>query len=266
MSITLVDINLLTSTSSKDKDLVIAIDEPSGGGYVIKSLTKEDLFKIFGHAIDFENSGGNNEVITFDSDEFPSTYNKMVYVKGGSPSNDRFLFKIPAISVSADGSAVAASLNDDGSVQAGTSLLDGSFILYDGGFKTTVQAFDDFTADREVKIFDRDETIDGHPNVENPAMSNGGTTTFEDAAWNVIFMDLSGGSISTYEIDFPTNPKLGDRVTIYALTGGITTLTLDGGGNTVLDPFTGSPNINGGESRTWMYTERGTGFWFPIVA
>lgn len=264
-TVSLVDINLLAESVSKSKDLLIAVDVPGGGGFSIAHISKEDLFKIFGHAIDFE-TGSQADIFTFNAGEFPSTGNKLVYVKGGSPSGDRVLFKLPAFAVSADGTNVASALNSDGSVQAGTAVLDGKIIFYDGGFKAELIANDDFTADREIKAFDRDQTIDGQPNLENPAMSNAGTTTLLDHSWNALFMDLSGGSITSYTVEFPTAPKLGDRVTIYALTGGVTTLTLDGGDNTILDPFTGSPNINGGESRTWMYTDRGSGYWFPIVA
>lgn len=192
--ITLIEINELVATSSKDKDSLIPIDLPSGGGsYVIRKLTKEDLFKLVGHAIDFDVAGAT-DIFTFSN--AGGSY-KMIYFGLNASS---LVMWTPIQYGIGDGSTFAASFKRSGTT--------GSLTLKESG--------------TEYEFFAKDLS----QRFKEDTLNNASTITSESANRSVLKVLPDGGSIAAGDIQFPQSPEDNDSFKFY-VDGTITALTLE---------------------------------------
>jgi len=235
MSITLVDINQLNATSSQDKDMLIAVDLPSGGGYVIRKISKEDFFKLTGQALEYTLGAGSNDVFVF-TGSYKSIFGNF---GGGS-----FLMHlIPRLGVSSDGSTLGAHMTSAGELVAGNSSgLDGALNIYWGSAVYNYNALD----------------LEQLATVVEP--TTGSTTSATEARTSILIMDV-GGTIATHTINLPAEAKIG-WVFELKVNDTITTLTMDGGIATIEDALTTATDVYAKWTRT---LEGGSPFWRRLV-
>lgn len=235
MSITLVDINDLAATVSKDTGILFAVDVPSGGGFIQAKLSKADLFKLLLQAIDHTTSAGGNTFLSFDG----PTGNRFIYVNNGSTGV--IIAKFGTFGVSADGATNIIQMEDSGLFTIGTSAVNGQLRMREGG--TTY----DWTAqDIEHDVF------------ADLAIANAGTSDAKQAVQSLMYIEVAAaGTIATHTINFPTTPKVG-YVFEVTLVGTITTLTM-ASAVTISNPLTTMAN----ENAKWVYVVTGGGAGTP---
>lgn len=225
MAITLVDINELASTISKNKDMLFVVEVPSGSGYIQAKITKEQMFKLVAQNLDMtttEDLGGANDVITFDG----AGGNKIVYVNDGT--NGKMVFKVGQLGVSADGITNVILMSPNGTFTIGAGAIDGRLRIKDG------QQFYPYTGKDLMQdvIVDLD-ILDGETTVAKPCRQS------------IAYLEVdSDGTIAAHTIQFPANAKIGYTFEL-SVRGTITALSLTDGLSTIDEPLTTVTNGGG---------------------
>ena len=235
MAISLVDINQLTATTSQDKDMLVAVDQPSGGGFVIRKITKEDFFKLTGQPLEYTLGAGANDVFVF-----TASYKSIFGFFGGG---SYLMHVIPTVGASSDGSTFGARMTAAGGLIAGNSSgVDGDLQMFFGSNTYNYNALD----------------LEKLATVVEPL--TGGTTSATEARTSVLIMDV-GGTIATHTINFPAEAKIGWTMEI-KVNDTIIALTLGGGVATIEDPLTTATDVYA----KWVRTvEGGSAFWRRLV-
>jgi len=222
---TLVDIQDLTESFSKDEGMFYAVAVPVGAGaFVLRKLSKENLFKLQGQDINFATVAGENDIISFDG---APDLNKVVYSNNGSTGVLRL--KVGAAGVSANGTSNAVEMTAEGELRAGGATLDANFRLWEDG-----EAFDYSARDLEQNI------------VLDVAAVTGATTTAAVVRQSIVYLEVAG-TIATHEVVFPSPAKIGYTFE-FVVTGTITAITMEAGIATVRDPLTTATN----EGAKWV--------------
>ena len=191
--ISLVNIEELTSTSSKDVGLLIPIALPSGGSsYVIRQISKEDLLKLSGQQLDFD-VAGSTDILTFSN--AGGSY-KLIYFGLAASSTTMWTTIQHGIG---DGTTYAASLTRSGTA--------GQLQLRDADGQSS------FTKKNLSQLF------------KEANLNNASTVTSEKARVSVLKVLPNAGSIAAGDIQFPQSPSDGDCFKFY-VDGTITSLTL----------------------------------------
>lgn len=209
--ITVVDINELTATISKSKDMLLAV-EVSGTLY---KITKENFFKLLGQQLDFATSAGLNPIITLDG----SSGNQLIYINDGGQGI--LLVKIGVLGVSANGTTNICEMTTGGVIRAGLGAVDGlSQLLEDA------ELYEFTGRDLEQNVFvDLD-------------IQNTETSEAIECGKSIMYLEVdSAGTIASHTIQFPALARVGYTFEFY-VKGTITALTCEGGLVTVTDPLT----------------------------
>ena len=235
MSITLVDINDLTPTVSKDTGILFAVDVPSGGGFIQAKLSKDDLFKLLGQAVDLSTNIGLNTFFSFDG----PTGNRFIYINNGSTGV--VLAKFGTFGISTDGTSNIIQIEDTGLLTIGTSAVNGQLRMREGG-----TSYDWTAQDLEHNVF------------TDLSIADAGTSDAIQAVQSLMYLEVAAaGTIADHTINFPTTPKVG-YVFEVTLVGTITTLTM-ASAVTISNPLTTMAN----ENAKWVYVVTGGGAGTP---
>jgi len=219
---TLVDIQDLTESTSKDKGMFYAVAVPVGGGaFVLRKLSKENLFKLQGQDINFTTVVGGNDVISFDG---APNFNKVVYLNNGGTGV--LLFKVGTIGVSANGTSNVVQMSAAGELRVGLIGTDAAFNLWQGGVLYEYSAQD----------LEQNVVIDA-------AAVSGATTNADNVRQSIVFLEVAG-TIATHQVVLPPAARVGYTFEL-VVRGTITALTMTGGIATIQDPLTTATNQGG---------------------
>jgi hypothetical protein len=237
MAISLVDINQLTATISKDKAMLIPIDEPAGLGFVIRKIEKEDFFKLLGHGIQIDTAVGQNDLWTFGAGT-----HKIFYADFGAGSF--MMWQVPLTGVTANGTNYSVAMSAAGQIVIGNAAtpLNGSINIFHS---------DDLVGSLQLDLFDLLQSAQ-----LEPAALTGGVYNARRAG-RAMLQISQAGTIATYTVNFPPDPGVGHTFELY-VKNTITALTLACVAPTVIDqPLTTATN----QGAKWMYIGGATDAW-----
>lgn len=194
--VTLVDIQDLTESTSTDGGMFFAVAVPSGGGYLLRKLSKENLLKIeSGDTIDFNASDG-----------------KLMNL----PSSGSMSYQIGA-GILFDSNRLGIGFYSPLGPSVFSAYLkqDGSLVLADDGYRT----------------FYGKDLMQRFIEVE---LNENGSVPLLAAKRSCAKILPTGGSITNGTINLPESPRDTDFVDIY-ISGSVTNLVIDTPGPETID-------------------------------
>jgi hypothetical protein len=251
MSITLVDINDLTASTSKDVAMYIVADVPQGGDFVPRKILKSDFFKLLSMALDIQTGAGSNDVITIDS-----ATDALKFIDGGG--SNFWMFQGTGLGLSSNGSTYLV-LAQGATFSVGNAANQGFIRLYNSGFNISHEATT-LTADRTHTAPDNDGIKQLKPSITVQAPLTGGNIALTQFPYRIVIVNPAG-TIATLTITFPAaaSSLAGDMISLH-FTQIVTTLTLDGNGGTIVDGIaTAAVNTRA----KWVYSGAGS-TWYRI--
>lgn len=226
MSLTLVDINDLTASTSKDAGMYFVVDVPQGGGFVPRKILKSDVFKLLSMALDIQTGAGSNSVITIDG-----STDALKFIDGGG--SNFWMFQGTGLGLSSNGSTYLV-LAQGSTLSVGNAATQGFIRLYNSTYNISFEAFT-LTADRTHTAPDNDGTMQLKPTVNVQTPLTGANIALTQFPYRVVVINPAG-TIATLTITFPAaaDSLAGDMISLH-FTQIVTTLTLDGNGGTIVD-------------------------------
>jgi hypothetical protein len=243
MTLTIKPINQLTASTSKDRLMRIAVDIPNGGGFLLRHVTKETLFKLLGHAIDFETAAGDNAIITADAGN-----NSIRYLNFGGSS--LWLIRSPIFAHTSDGTNYGLTVQNS-IVTVGNASANGNLRVQGSATDLVSVQTETLTDDRDVLLPDFDGTIALRPVFGRSTPADAATVNLGalNAQSHRIQIISPAAPLSTLTVSFPTSPKSGQTLSLI-FTETVTTLTLSSS-STIQNPLTTATDAT---RATWVYT------------
>jgi len=228
------EINELIASSSPNSLIRIPVAVPNGSGFITRYITKVNLFRLLGQAIEFITTPGNNTIFTF-TDGVEVIYNQ---------TTGSLVLSAGTLGVR-NGSAIVAALKDDGTIQLGNS-----------GFTIELEP-EPLTQDETLFIRAQSGYLDCAPLATILSPTTGSTINLARATHRALFLELVGG-IAALTVNLPADPTPGDRVSIFTLQA-VTALTL-GHADTI---YAAATTLAANQSVRYLYVSGTVDGWIP---
>jgi len=254
MAFTVKDYWAYTTSNNTDKDFLMLLALPDGGGgYNLRNITKEDFLVIPDDmTLTFEQIAGS--LITLDTTNSVT----LNYVAAAQLVYFENLLNL-GLSQSGNNNEVGLILQGGkGILSAGRSTgVIGVLRLYStGGDLMDLES--EMTSDESVRIKDgRKSSLPEYSlmfredNVyERSTATNGGTTDIGNGERTLVVSQADGGSIASHTFNMPANPSSGDIVRLQCQ-GTFTSITINTpGAETVQSPLSSASSFT---VREWVY-------------